>query len=79
MRPIGKPKSRWEDNIKMDFKGNRVFGVGGVDWINVAEDRNCGWYAFVEIISFSHSCWNIVHLPGHADEVLCFLFSSASL
>jgi hypothetical protein len=29
-RPLGRPRRRWEDNIKMDL---REIGFGGVDWI----------------------------------------------
>jgi hypothetical protein len=36
-RPLGSPRHRWEDNIKMDFLGV-VFG--GVDWIELAQDRD---------------------------------------
>jgi hypothetical protein len=39
-RPLGRPRSRWEDNIKMDF---REIGFGDVDWINLAQDGDrCG-------------------------------------
>jgi hypothetical protein len=35
-RPLGSPRPRWEDNIKMDLQE-----VGwGVDWIELAQDRN---------------------------------------
>jgi len=34
-RPLG-PRHRWEDNIKMDIQ---EVGCGGVDWIELAEDR----------------------------------------
>jgi hypothetical protein len=27
-RPLGRPRHRWKDNIKMDFFGNRVWGYG---------------------------------------------------
>jgi hypothetical protein len=34
--PLGRPRGRWGDNIKMD-----VQEVGmGMDWINLAQDRN---------------------------------------
>ena len=36
-RPLGRPRSRWEDNIKMDLK---KFGCGGMDWIELAHDRD---------------------------------------
>jgi hypothetical protein len=29
-RPLGRPRRRWEDSIKMDL---REIGFGGVDWI----------------------------------------------
>ena len=35
-RPLGRPRRRWEDNIKMDFK---EIGYKGVDRVNVAQDR----------------------------------------
>jgi hypothetical protein len=41
-RPLGKPRSRWEDNTKMDC---RVIGWGGIDWIDLAQDRD-QWTAF---------------------------------
>jgi hypothetical protein len=33
----GRPRHRWEDNIKMDLQ---EVGCGGVDWIELAQDRN---------------------------------------
>jgi hypothetical protein len=36
-RPLGKSRRRWEDNIKMDL---REAGWGGVDWIDLAQDRD---------------------------------------
>jgi len=42
-RPLGRPRRRWEDNIKMDLQ---EVGCGGLDWIEVAQDRN-GWRAVV--------------------------------
>ena len=32
-RPLGRPRLRWEDNIKMDV---REVGCGGMDWIELA-------------------------------------------
>jgi hypothetical protein len=34
-RPLGRPRRRWEDNIKMDLREVD----GGMDWIDVAQDR----------------------------------------
>jgi len=35
-RPLGKPRRRWEDNIKLDLQ---EVGCGGMDWIELAHDR----------------------------------------
>ncbi|KAJ4428164.1 hypothetical protein ANN_24179, partial [Periplaneta americana] len=42
-RPLGRPRRRWEDNIKMDL---REVGYDGGDWINLARDRD-QWRAYV--------------------------------
>ena len=42
-RPLGRPRRRWEDNIKMDLQ---KVGYGGVDWIELAQDRD-RWRAVV--------------------------------
>jgi hypothetical protein len=36
-RTLGKPRRRWVDNIKMDL---REIGFEGVDWIELAQDRD---------------------------------------
>jgi hypothetical protein len=35
-RPLGRPRRRWEDNIKMD---RREIGIDGVNWIQLYQDR----------------------------------------
>jgi hypothetical protein len=42
-RPLGIPRHRWEDNIRIDL---REVGCEGVNWINVAQDRD-QWRAVV--------------------------------
>jgi hypothetical protein len=42
-RPLGRPRRRWEDNIKIDL---RVIGWGSTDWIDLAQDRD-QWRAIV--------------------------------
>jgi len=37
MRPLGRPRRRWEDNIKMDLQ---LVGYVGMDWIELAQDRD---------------------------------------
>ena len=36
-RPLGRPRRRWEDNIKMELQ---EVGCGGMDWIELAQDRD---------------------------------------
>jgi hypothetical protein len=42
-RPLGKPRRRWVDNIKIDL---REIGWDGMDWIDLAQDRD-QWRALV--------------------------------
>ena len=39
-RPLGRPRRRWEDNIKMYLQ---EVGWRGVDWIDVAQKRDRLW------------------------------------
>jgi hypothetical protein len=43
MRLLGRPRHRWEDNIKMDLL---EVGCGGTGWIDLAQDRD-RWRAVV--------------------------------
>ena len=36
-RPLGNPRRRWEDNIKMDLQ---EVGCGGMDWIELSQERD---------------------------------------
>ena len=36
-RPLGRPRRRWEDNIKMDIQ---KVGCGGIEWIELVRDRD---------------------------------------
>ena len=45
-RLIGRPRRRWEDNIKMDLQEVRCVGM---DWINLAQDRD-RWRAVVNAV-----------------------------
>jgi hypothetical protein len=44
--PLGRPRRRWEDGIRMDL---REIGLGGVDWIRLTQDRD-GWRAVVSAV-----------------------------
>jgi hypothetical protein len=45
-KPLGRPRRRWVDNIRMDLG---EVGWGDVDWIGVAKDRN-RWRALVNSV-----------------------------
>jgi hypothetical protein len=45
-RPLGRPRRRWIDNIKMDHLDVRL---GGVDWIGLVQDRY-RWRALVNSV-----------------------------
>ena len=45
-RPLGRPRRRWEDNIRMDL---REVGCRCVDWMELAQDRD-RWRAVVSAV-----------------------------
>jgi hypothetical protein len=45
-RPLGRPRHRWENNIKLDL---REIGIDGANWIWLAQDR-VQWWAFVKAV-----------------------------
>jgi len=45
-KPLGRPRRRWEDNIKMDLQ---EVGSEGMDWIDLAQDRG-RWQEFVNAV-----------------------------
>ena len=45
-RPLGRPRHRWEDNIKMDLQ---EVGCGSMDWIELAQDRD-RWQEIVNAV-----------------------------
>ena len=36
-RPLGRPRRRWKDNIRKDFK---VIGINTRNWVDLNQDRN---------------------------------------
>ncbi|KAJ4438755.1 hypothetical protein ANN_14706 [Periplaneta americana] len=62
-RPLGRPRRRWEDKIKMDL---REVGYDGRDWINLAQDRD-QWWAYVR----AAMNLRIVYAAGSPHESLC--------
>ena len=51
-RPLGRPRCRWENNIKMDLQ---EIGINAGNWVDSAQDRNY-WRALVDAAlgSISH-------------------------
>jgi hypothetical protein len=45
-RPLGRPRRRWEDGIRLDLQ---EIGLGGVDWIRLSQDRD-RWRAVVSAV-----------------------------
>jgi hypothetical protein len=62
-RPLGRPRRRWEDNIKMDLQ---EVGCGGMDWIGLAQDRD-RWRALGNtVINLRvHKMWGISRLAAN--------------
>ena len=48
-RPLGRPRRRWEDNIKMDLQ---EVGCGSMDWIELAQGRNRWWTLVNAVMNF---------------------------
>jgi hypothetical protein len=46
VRPLGRPRCRWKDNVKMDL---REIEINGANWIQLAHDR-VQWWAFVNMV-----------------------------
>jgi hypothetical protein len=44
---VGRPRRRWEDNIKMGLKER---GIDGANWIRLAENRG-RWWVFVSTVT----------------------------
>ena len=54
MRPLGRRRLRWEDNIKMDLQ---ELGYGGLGWIELAQDRD-RWRALVNVVMNLRGSYN---------------------
>ena len=53
-RPLGRPRHRWVDNIRMDLQ---EVGCGYMDWIGLAQDRD-GWRTLVSAVMNLRVPWN---------------------
>jgi hypothetical protein len=62
-RPLGRPRRRWVDNIKMDLG---ELGWGVVDWIGLAQVRN-RWRGLVNSVMKLPGCikyWETIEWPN---------------
>jgi hypothetical protein len=48
-RPFGRPRRRWEDNIKMDLQ---EVGCRGTEWIDLAQDGDWWWALVNAVMNF---------------------------
>jgi hypothetical protein len=58
--PLGRPKRRWVDNIKMDLR-ETGWGGRGIDWIGLVQDRD-KWRALVNAVMNLRVpyCWEVL-------------------
>jgi hypothetical protein len=65
-RPLGRPRRRWVDNIRMDL-GEVVWS--DVDWIHLAQDRN-RWRALVNSVLNLQVPWlsHLLHFQKERDH-----------
>ena len=55
--PLGRPRGRWEDNVKMDLK--EVEGV--TDWMELAQDKDCKYIEYIELTAVSLQIYLLYH------------------
>jgi hypothetical protein len=48
-KPLGRPRSKWVEDIKMDLQ---EVGCRGIDWIDLAQDRDRQWTPFNAVMIF---------------------------
>jgi hypothetical protein len=59
-RPLGRPRRRWVDNIKMEF---REIGCGCMHWVDLIQDRTSRRALVNTVMNFQGSkkkCWEIL-------------------
>ena len=66
-RPLGRPRRRWVDNIRMDLQ---EVGCGYMDWIGLAQDRD-RWRTFVSAVMNLRVPWNAGNFLTSCKPVSC--------
>ena len=64
-RPMGKPRRRWVDNIRMDLQ---EVGCGYMDWIGLAQDRD-RWRTLVSAVMNLRVAWNAGNFLTSANQL----------
>ena len=73
-RPLGRPRHRWEDNIKMDLQ---EVGLEGTDWINLAQDRDRGRALVNVVMNLQVPLYEGNFLTSR--ELVCFVYLDVSI
>ena len=66
-RPLGRPRRRWVDNIRMDLQ---EVVCGYMDWIGLAQDRD-GWRTLVSVVMNIRSLQNVGNFLTSCKPVSC--------
>ena len=66
-RPLGRPRRRWVDNIRMDLQ---EVGCGYMDWIGLAQDRD-RWWTLVSAVMNLRVPWNAGNFLTSYKPVSC--------
>jgi hypothetical protein len=71
-RPLGRPKRRWVDNIKMDL---REIEWDGMDWIDLVQDRDqtAGRYIPEDRTLYNRRCENLSSHNGDVSAICQYL------
>jgi hypothetical protein len=64
--PLGRPRRRWEDGVRMDL---REIGLGGVDWIRLAQDMD-QWCAVMNLQVLAPRSYSMrTHTDNSLDKI----------
>jgi hypothetical protein len=74
-RPLGRPRRKWEENIKLDL---RDIGIEGANWIRLAQDR-VQWQAFVNTVMNLLVPWRKQDIFWHAEWLSAFQIMSCTM
>ena len=64
-RPLGRPRLRWEDNIKMDLQ---EVGCEGMNWIDLTQNRD-RWQALLNAVMNRRVLYNVGNFTTSQEPV----------